>query len=163
MKTSSVSNSRGAAKGFTLVEMLVTIAIIAVLAGISFGGLQYVRAKQANEQAKIQIALLSKGLEEYKLDTGDYPPAGTSNSLFTALYWDGASTTPPGMIYVSELDPDNNKQGWTTGTGAATTITDPWGQELVYRRPPSSMNPDFDLLSLGNDATEGTSDDIKNF
>lgn len=153
-------------KGFTLVEMLVVITIIVILAGLSMGGFSIVTQKKANSQAKIQIALLSKALEEYKLDNGEYPAGSAgSNDLYKALYYNGASVTPPEKIYVSQLDPDNNKQGWTEGTEANAKIVDPWGKEYIYRRGDhdNAKNPDFDLLSKGKDGIEGNADDIDNF
>ncbi|MBC7979097.1 MAG: type II secretion system protein GspG [Armatimonadetes bacterium] len=164
--------------GFTLIEMLVTITIIVILAGLSVGGFNFVAAKQANEKAKIQISLLSKALEEYKLDNGDYPPTGDAISadgntgiLFKALYYDGTQTPNSAKIYLSELDPAANKQGWTTGTASATTrIIDPWGEPYRYRSGiaadgsanASAQNPDFDLSSKGKDGIDGNADDIKN-
>ena len=151
-------------RGFTLIELLVVITIIVILAGLSVTGFNYVTQKQALSQAQIQIDLLSNALEDYKLDNGDYPPAGNSNSLFKILYWDAASKTPPDKIYVSQLDPINNKQGWTEGTGAAAKIVDPWGAEYIYRlgSDPKTKNPDFDIVSKGKDAIEGTADDMRN-
>lgn len=146
--------------GFTLIELLVTVSIIMILAGITVGGLNFVSDKQATEKAKVQIALLSNGIEEYKLDNGDYPgPArinptnngGRTNLLFRALYWDAAQLNPPGKIYIADLDPKSNKQGWTSGTGANTTIIDPWGNEYLYRKGNNARNPDFDLWSKGRD------------
>jgi general secretion pathway protein G len=160
MNTNLSSNTP---KGFTLVEMLVTITIIVILAGLSLGGFSFVTQKQANAQAELQIKLLSKGLEEYKLDTGSYPAeTGGSNALFTVLYFAGASVTPPEKIYLSELDPVNKKQGWTEGTGAGTKIIDPWGSEYIYRTGTTAKNPDFDLVSKGKDGVEGTPDDLDN-
>ena len=145
--------------GFTLIEMLVVITIIVILAGLSLGGFKYVQTKQANSQAEIQIKLLEKAIEEYKLDNGEYPPqdAGTSgsNSLFTLLYYEGVQEPPVGdaKIYLSQLDPDNNKQGWTQGSGAGVTLVDPWGNEYIYRTgsDPDAVNPDFDIVSYGKD------------
>jgi general secretion pathway protein G len=161
MKTHPSSRRRG----FTLIELLVVITIIVILAGLSMGGYSYVTRKQADSQAAVQISLLEKALEEYKLDNGEYPPTGTTNSLFLLLYWNAASTSPPGKIYLAELDPANNKQGWTDGTGAATKIIDPWGMEYIYRRGDhaSAKNPDFDLASRGKDGVIGTPDDIDNY
>ena len=145
-------------RGFTLIELLVVITIIMILAGLSMGGYGYVTRKQADSQAAIQISLLSKALEEYKLDNGAYPPTGTTNSLYTLLYWSGANTSPPGKIYLADLDPNSKGQGWIDGTGAAATIRDPWGIEYIYRRGDDSAakNPDFDLLSKGKDGLTGT-------
>lgn len=156
-------------RGFTLIELLVVITIIVILAGLSMGGYGYIVRKQADSQAAIQISLLSKALEEYKLDNGEYPPTGTTNSLYTLLYWNGANTTPPGKIYLSDLDPNSKGQGWIDGTGASARILDPWGNEYIYRRGDNSAakNPDFDVLSKGKDGLTGTTassaDDIDNY
>lgn len=161
------------AQGFTLIEMLVTITIIIILAGLSMGGYNYVIQKQAMSQAATQIALLSKALEEYKLDNGNYPapvlPATeiTTNDLYKLLY------SPPGKIYLSEFDPKSNKQGWLDLTVPATPkVIDPWGAEYIYRNGShtDAKNPDFDLISKGKDGLTNASnpaapenkDDIRN-
>lgn len=156
--------------GFTLIEMLVVITIIVVLAGLSVSGFKYVTDKQANDQARVQISLLSKALEDYKLDNGSYPPsAGGTNGLYKALYWDtnNDGSGPPGdtdqKIYLSELDPENNRQGWIEGTGSSARIVDPWGNEFIYVVGTGANNPDFDLSSNGKDNTGDTSDDITNY
>lgn len=145
--------SRRQPAAFTLIEMMAVITIIVILAGIVIGGLGYVNEKQANAKARVQIALLSKALEEYKLDNGTYPPTdnksgsfntatgtATSSILFDYLYWDSDRDSSGGIgdtdqkIYLPELDPVNSKQGWTTGTASKTTIiTDPWGNQYCYR------------------------------
>lgn len=160
MKTRSLSPR---SRGFTLIELLVVITIIVILAALSVGGYGYIARKQADSQATIQISLLSKGLEEYKLDNGVYPPTGTTNSLYTLLYWNGASATPPGKIYIADLDPGSKGHGWIEGTGAAAKIVDPWGNEYIYTTGTAARNPDFDLASKGKDGTIGTADDIDNY
>jgi general secretion pathway protein G len=161
MKTNSLPARN---KGFTLVEMLVVITIIVILAGLSIGGYSFVTNKQAVSQAEVQIKWLDHALEDYKLDNGDYPPAGTSNSLYLLLYWTPASTTPPGKIYIPELNPTDNKQGWIDGAGAAVKIVDPWGAEYIYRlgSDADAKNPDFDIVSKGKDGIEKTADDLSN-
>lgn len=179
---------------FTLIEMMVVITIIIILAGLVVGGMEYANQRSAAEKAKTQIALLTKGIEEYKLDMGAYPATGnitgnfsgsngtaTSSILFNMLYWTPVSSSQ--RIYLPELDPVTTKQGWTTGTAsAATTITDPWGNQYCYRSSsnatggPNSatVNPDFDLWSMGKDGrtnatsnasvtTSPNADDIRNF
>lgn len=156
-----MKNPKQSRPAFTLIEMLVTITIIVILAGLSLGGFKFVTTKQANSQAAIQIKLLEKGIEEYKLDNGVYPPQG-NNELYKALYWDSdndgvGATKPDGSpldedqkIYLADLDAANNKQGWTQGKDASVTIIDPWAKEYIYRNP-GTVNPDFDLLSNGQD------------
>lgn len=181
--------SSHARRGFTLVEMLAVIAIIVTLAGIVLGSMTYVKQKQALEQAKVQVKLLENAIEEYKADTGYYPPGGNggkgdSKILYRALYWDsnedgaGPDTDSVQKIYISELDPKAGKMGWTSGDKSEVTIVDPWGNEYRYRSGklddgspnPKAVNPDFDLWSAGPDGktsdggpNEFTKDDIGNF
>ncbi|HEX7262385.1 MAG TPA: type II secretion system protein [Luteolibacter sp.] len=55
---------------FTLIELMAVIAIMVILAALVMGGLGYVQDKRASSQAKVQMGLISKALEEYKLDRG---------------------------------------------------------------------------------------------
>lgn len=166
MKTHSSSPR---SRGFTLIELLVVITIIVILAGLSMGGYGYIVRKQADSQAAVQISLLSKAIEEYKLDNGVYPPTGNTNSLYILLYWTGANASPPGKIYLPDLDPNSKGHGWIDGTGPAAKILDPWGNEYIYRRGDDSAakNPDFDLLSKGKNGLTGSTalsaDDIDNY
>ena len=164
---------------FTLIELMVVITIIVILAGLVVGGMEYVNQRQATEKTKVQIALLSKGIEEYKLDMGSYPgttdntaiAGDVSEQLYQALFKDGYDYTNPNTppsnwtkatkIYTSDLDPRNNKQGWVTTTtnaapGANLKILDPWGNNYRYRKGSNAQNPDFDLWSVGKDGKTNT-------
>ena len=186
MKTHSSSSFR---RGFSLVEMLAVITILMILAAIVIAGTGFVKGKQARATAEVQVKLLSGALDQYKLDTGSYPPGGTggqrdSKIVYRALYWDsddngaGADVDKDQKIYLSELDPQNNKQGWTDGKRAEVILLDPWGNEYRYRSGkmndgtanPNAVNPDFDLWSAGPDGkttdgddTDVTKDDIRNW
>ncbi len=172
------SNPRQAKPAFTLIELMAVITIIVILAGLVIGGMGYVTENRAKSQATVQIALLSKALEEYKLDMGTYPPTANSAngsgmsavSLYQALFKDGydytTPATPPATwtkatkIYLADLNPVTSKQGWVTTVTtvpASTTVVDPWGKEYSYRTATNSagaansntQNPDFDLWSWG--------------
>ncbi|MES2997163.1 MAG: type II secretion system protein GspG [Verrucomicrobiota bacterium] len=167
-------------RGFTLIELMVVITIIVILAGLMLGAASYVKTKQANEKAKIQIALLSKAIEEYKGDMGKYPgeaddsptDGDISEELYEALFHEGYenSEDPDNWeegearkIYVPELNPETTKLGWvTTATSIpdSTKIVDPWGKPYRYRKGNSALNPDFDLWSEGKDG-ETNEDDPK--
>jgi general secretion pathway protein G len=76
---------------FTLIEVMAVITIIVILAGLVVGGMGFVTERQAKEKAKVQIALLSKAIEEYKLDMGKYPGSADSTpatGLITAELYD---------------------------------------------------------------------------
>jgi general secretion pathway protein G len=166
---------RNGRSAFTLIELMAVVTIIIILAGLVVGGLGFVTERQAREKAKVQIALLSKAIEEYKLDMGVYPgtdntpsPFDVSAQLYDALFYDGyqytSSATPPAnwtkatKIYLPELDPRTSKQGWVTLTSKPTDpppaglkIVDPWNKGYLYRKGTTAMNPDFDLWSMGKD------------
>lgn len=198
---------RPRAAGFTLVELIITITIMVLLAALVVGGFGFVREKQARDTARLQIQLLSLGIDEYKLDMGVYPGHGNSSDfggdasssdgdnsevLYNALFhegWEFIKDRPADWasdkamkIYVSQLDPGNNNQGWLNRTTSPRPpsdlkIIDPWGNNYRYRVGSNAMNPDFDLWSAGKDGrTEpGSSggaydpnnadnrDDIRNF
>ena len=127
---------------FTLIELMVVITIIVILAGLVVGGMEYANQRSASEKAKTQIALLSKGIEEYKLDMGGYPgtddntavAGDVSEQLYETLFYEGYDydkqsfpavweKTVNGVkipktikIYLSELNPLSTKQGWVTTT-----------------------------------------------
>ncbi|MEO5915907.1 MAG: type II secretion system protein GspG [Luteolibacter sp.] len=174
------TNRRFGRPAFTLIELMAVITIIVILASLVVAGLSFVTERQAKEKARVQIALLTKALEDYKLSNGSYPASensadgkNQSKFLFKALYWDsdddgtGVPADTDQKIYLADLDPLTSKQGWTTGTPSDTTkITDPWGNEYRYRSAlkadgtanADTINPDFDLWSVGKDGvTEGGS------
>jgi general secretion pathway protein G len=163
MKKSTSRFSRTtSAKGFTLMELLVVVAIIVVLAGLTVGGLSAMQRNQAKSKATTQIKLLENALEEYKSEMGRYPEriAGDktgSNTLYRALFYEGydynerkgdsdvAPTVTDGTamrIYLAELDPTSTKQGWSSTPGGSgdpskpigenNTILDPWGFSYNY-------------------------------
>jgi type II secretory pathway pseudopilin PulG len=74
--TSSIS-ARGA---FTLIELIVVIAIIIILAGLILSTVGYVQKKGARSRAETEIAAMSAACESYKADNGIYP-LGQSTSV----------------------------------------------------------------------------------
>jgi general secretion pathway protein G len=62
-----------ATRAFTLVELLVVMAVIAILIGISLAAMSGVQDGAARSRARTEIAAISTALESYKLDNGAYP------------------------------------------------------------------------------------------
>lgn len=60
-------------KGFTLVELLTVMAVIAILAGLVLSTAGYVQKKAASSRAESEIQALSAACEGYKTDNGIYP------------------------------------------------------------------------------------------
>jgi len=160
--------------GFTLVEVLTVIVIIMILAGLVVGGMALAKEKQNRDKAKVQIHLLANALEQYKADFGKYPEndaaPGTlaTEKLYEALYYNGANEPDKFKIYLAELNPLANKQGWIEYKGSKTVntvpqpgevkIIDPWKKEYLYRTGAAAANPDFDLWSMGKDGKTDADD-----
>src|ERR1041385_505217 len=72
-------------RGFTIVEVLVVMAIILVLAGLVLATSSYVHNKGARSRAEAEIAAMSAALENYKADNGVYPRDPTLNTATDKL------------------------------------------------------------------------------
>jgi prepilin-type N-terminal cleavage/methylation domain-containing protein len=91
-------------RAFTLLEVLVVIAIISILAGLLLSTFGYMQKKGARARAETEIAAMSAACESYKADNGVYPRDTTNNTTdnLTAL----TSQTPPDPLPTS-YDPSN--------------------------------------------------------
>ena len=123
------------AAGFTLLELLVVVAIIGLLVGFVapryFGQI----GKSEVTAARNQIDALEKALDQYRLDTGHYPS--------TELGLDALMQRP------------QNEPKWNGPYLRKSVPLDPWGRPYQYRAP--GEKGDFDLLSLGKDGAPGGS------
>ena len=156
------------AKGFTLVEILTVMAIIAVLATMTIGGIGYYNDKAAKSKTLVVMGAIESALEQYHFDTGEYPPEAAENPLrstkvlYQALYGDqdkDGIPDPGATVYLSMLNP--NLRGKSLNLlfkdgKVIYVIVDGWGDRLGYRcipeGAPELMNPpsSFDLWSAGN-------------
>lgn len=81
------------AGGFTLIEVFVVIAILAVLGTMGWSATKMIKTRQMNKTAEIQIAQMEVGMNSYRQDNGDLlPPAKgdewSSHVLYKTLYCD---------------------------------------------------------------------------
>ena len=131
---SRTQRRRDAEAGFTLVELLVVLAILAMLA--TFVGPQVLRylGKARTESARIQISAIVSALELYAIDNGSYP---SQEAGLAAL-----NQAPPGATrwngpYLKKAD----------------GILDPWGRPYGYRVVGTSGQ--FTVFTLGRDNAVG--------
>ena len=153
--------------GFTLIEIVLATAIIAILAGLSFSGIRYYDEKMKYSRTEVLIASIESALEEYKADNGSYP-SGNIGNLFNALYGDGTN------VYLATLNPQLKGKQRNVSESAPYNIVDAWGKALRYRHDSNNMaNPkqDYDIISLGPNGVGdwlssqdwAKADDIKNW
>lgn len=115
---------------FTLLEVLVVVAIIVMLAGVGvYYGLQrYEEAKY--DRARADVKALSQQVEIYKLKNGDYP--ATMDQLTVAQPSGGGALVPPDQIRdpwgnIYQIDPDGANNG---GNRADVYTVGPNGQTI---------------------------------
>ena len=77
-------NKRRYNAAFTLIELIVVIAIIIVLAGLILSTVGYVQKKGARSRAETEIAAMSAACESYKADNGIYPRDATTSDVLDA-------------------------------------------------------------------------------
>jgi prepilin-type N-terminal cleavage/methylation domain-containing protein len=126
---------RSSSKGFTLVEILVVVAIIALLAAIAIPNLLRAKISANESNAKATLKTISTALETFSLANGTYPPnvtslLGQSPPYLTKDYF---TSTQAGYDYTINLTgytysvvatPVNSSQGkatFTMATGGALT------------------------------------------
>lgn len=129
--------------GFTLVELLLVLVILAILASIvvpKFTG----RTEQAKlTAAQTQISNFGTALDSYEVDMGSYPD---SNEGLDAL-----------------LHKPANADSWRGPYLKQDIPVDPWGNAYIYEFPGKHAEGRYDLMSLGPDGRAGTDDDIANW
>ena len=129
------ANAKEASKGFSLLEIMVTITIMTMIMGAVGVGVMGYLDKSKIKQAKIDIGTISNALDLYKTEFGRYPDSD-----------DGLSRLVEEKILKEKKVP-----------------LDPWGNEYVYIYPGSNNEDAFDLYSFGPDGKEGGNDDITNW
>ena len=140
---------------FTLVELLVVIAVIAILAGLTISILGLVQGKGARSRAQTEVASVSAAIDNYFLDRGIYPQmdSGASNST-TELY---AALCGGEKVYLEA------KPGMLQTNATQTNFVDPWGENYFYSTNPAVIRNvgSFDFWSRAGTTNE-TTDDISN-
>ncbi len=138
---------RGIGRGFTLIEVMVVVAILAILAAVVVPRIMDEPAKARQAKVKQDIRAIESALDLYKLDNYRYP------------------TTEQGLEALVERpnggpEPENYKEG-----GYLRQLPeDPWGNAYKYQNP--GEHGEIDIYSLGADGApggEGPNADIGNW
>ena len=131
---SKLRRRRRGEDGFTLVEILVVITIIALITSLVGPRVLNFLSESKAKAARIQIQSFTTALDLYFLDTGQYP--STSQGL-TAL-----------------LQPPGGANGWGGPYLKGNVIpSDPWGRTYAYQSP--GQRGSYDIVSYGADGQEG--------
>lgn len=133
--TLSIKPVKHSQSGFTLIEIMVVIVILAILAGLVVPKVVGQSDKARVKTTETALATVSNALDMYKVDNSRYPT--TAQGL-------DALTTPP-------AEAKNYPEGGYIKGGYPT---DGWENEMQYVAPGSEGRP-YDLFSLGADGQQG--------
>lgn len=141
-KTVVIMNWSKERHGFTLIEMLLVLVILATLAAIvvpKFAG----RTEQAKiTAAQAQLSNFETALDAFNVDNG-YFPRGKD-----------------GLMEL--VQQPANAQSWR-GPYLKDIADDPWGRPYIYDYPGKHNERSYDILSMGPDGRIGGDDDIVNW
>jgi len=131
--------------GFTLIEIMVVLFIIAGLAYIVGTNVIGQLDKSKIENTKIQITTLESALKLFKVDNGFYPD--TQQGLHALIIKPGSGREP--MRY--------NASGYIDGDQVPL---DSWRAEFIYVGPDQVADNSYEVISPGPDGATQTDDDI---
>src|SRR6185503_7380769 len=141
--------------GFTFIEIMVVVAILAILAALVVPRIMGRTDDAKRTAAKVQIRNIEGALQLYKLDNGVYP--STEQGLKALVEKPSVGVIP---------------KKWKVGGYLPKLPEDPWQNPYKYLSPSQKRTPsgtplgDYELMSLGTDGEvggEGINADISNF
>lgn len=147
MRSSPKSTDRALRRtaAFTLLEILVVLAIIGLLAGLAITNVDKIFGGAQDTTVRLFVGQTMKTpLTTYRIHMGSYPT--TAEGL-------QALVTNPG-----------SKSGWNGPYVTDGKLPkDPWGEPYQYSYPGTRNKDGYDLWSKGPDKQSGTADDIGNW
>ena len=130
MKYSTHSRPARIRSGFTLLEMVIVLGIIAMIMGGAIFAMRGISSNAKPAQAKADINTYLSALSLYKINKGKYPSTQEGLQVLVAT------------------------------KGATKIVQDPWDRDYIYRYPGKINSSEPEIISVGEDGQEGTEDDI---
>jgi len=140
------SSPRRALRAFTLLEILIAIAILGLLVGLTVTNLDKIFGNNQETVAKLFVQdSIKVPLATYRMNMGTYPSTADGLQALIAA-------------------PGNNTENWHGPYLSDGKLPlDPWNHPYQYRFPGTHNKNGYDIWSLGPDGQDGTADDIGNW
>lgn len=160
-------------RGFTLIEVIVVAAIIAILAGILIPMIFNQIDESKVTRAKGDIKSIQTAILAFRKDTGEWPLRDSSTTKTASILWSSQGSIPTGLLGWDQSKPafledalitngtvadpnwytvgNSNSAGWK-GPYAATFPADPWGNKYVINiKNANTSEVRIFILSAGSD------------
>ncbi len=138
-----MNTSKKQRNGFTLIELMLVVVILAVLSALIVPKFTGQSKKAKVVAAKSDITTLELAIDTFEIHMGRYP---TNSEGIRAL-----------------IEEPSNAEDWDGPYLKRGIPKDPWGNEYVYKQPGQYNEYGYDLNSMGPDLMQGTDDDICNW
>ena len=123
-------------RGFTLIEILIVVAIISILAAVVIPKIMTRPDEARRVKAVMDVKAIEGSLAMYKLDNGVFP------------------TTDQGLkALVEKPSTGNVPKKWNPEGYLKKVPKDPWDHEYIYLAP--GLHGEFDIICLGSDGENG--------
>jgi general secretion pathway protein G len=123
--------------GFTLIEILVVIVVVAILATLVAPNIFRHVGEAKDATAKSQIEMLGAALDAFRLDNSRYP------------------STEEGLDVLWEEPSRDAMPNWKGPYLRKAVPPDPWGRSYVYLSPGQANPQSYDLMSYATDGEPG--------
>lgn len=141
MKLHTSSANFGRRSGFTLLEMVIVLGIIAMILGGAIFAMRGIGDAAKLRQVESDFKSFQSALAMYKLNAGSYPT--TQQGLKALVEKPSSTPVPRRWVQVMSKIP-----------------TDPWDSAYIYKFPGKKRANEFEMVSKGPDGMENTADDL---
>lgn len=149
------TSGRGKRRAFTLIELLLVVAIVSVLSTILLAVGHHAGEAGRAARTKAELAALAAALEGYRREHGDYPRTAAAHELLQSLLGrrdpDGGAVEGATFLAVAQFATEDARDPFTNDRAC---LVDAWGGAYVYRYEPANgawRRPGYLLYSAGPD------------
>ena len=141
MKTTRNPQIRRRNSGFTLLEMVIVLGIIAMILGGAIFAMRGIGDSAKLSQANADFKSIQNSLDMYKLNGGNYPTTG--QGLKALVEKPSSAPKPARWVQIMKAEP-----------------LDPWKNPYGYKFPGRKNPSEPEIISKGKDGIEGNEDDL---
>ena len=148
-----LNSKRGLSKGFTLVELLITVIIIGILAGSLVVGFGQMRAKTTATRIISDLRTMRSALTLYYLDKGTWPPPGDWTSIKDYIDSDALTNNPQSAeqpkIYATQIVSTSGVNYGKMFVKANVSDNRKFGIDALVRAKLAERQAEYGLLNNG--------------